>query len=286
MRWLTILVATAAAAVGEGGNFSGTAFDTQTGRTQVISGTLERQEPTGHEKLMSAYDDIIRSSQESVANMRAQSAQWELESQTRELEAQTKLLREMSEKVASQPSTPPTVIVNPIVEYSAPEPSYGGAVETVSAAPSRPVPPSQTMSAETSNRLKAIRIAKYAHCFSERGKALKSDGASVKNAAGSKSSNDEVMKNLLRQYAGEFTDYGWRAEKIDPQTYLVICEVSLDGEKRDLRFKVNTEVESCRYEGGTALAQLYRPMVLIPLDENGKPLGEEEWWKEAEPVQP
>jgi len=54
------------------------------------------REESGHEKLMKAYDNIIQSSQQSIASMRAQSAEWELQRQTQELEEQTRLLRKIA----------------------------------------------------------------------------------------------------------------------------------------------------------------------------------------------
>jgi hypothetical protein len=68
--------------------------------------------------------------------------------------------------------------------------------------------------------------------------------------------NDHLIREWITNYAGEFTDYEWRAEPIDRQTHLVFCEVSLDGQKYDFRFKVNHELRSCRYEGGTAYEKL------------------------------
>jgi hypothetical protein len=269
MRWLTILVATTAAAVGEGGNFSGTAFDTQTGRTQVISGTLERQEPTGHEKLMSAYDDIIRSSQESVANMRAESAQWELESQTRELEAQTKLLREMSEKVASQPSTPPTVIVNTPVESTAPAPIYSVAAEVESVAPSAGISSeaydrfSRRYAQEFERRteqfaeMRAISTAERGRSFGRKGQPPVSERMVVsKFLSSDKNSNEQLIKAAIQNYKGSVTNYGWRGQRIDEQTFLVFCEVSLDVRMHDFRFEVNPKLETCMYVGGTGFDEL------------------------------
>ena len=54
------------------------------------------REPSSHEKLMKAYDNIIQSSQQSIASMRAQSAEWELQRQTQELQEQTRLLRKIA----------------------------------------------------------------------------------------------------------------------------------------------------------------------------------------------
>jgi hypothetical protein len=54
------------------------------------------REESGHEKLMKAYDNIIQSSQQSIASMRAQSAEWELQRQTQELQEQTRLLRKIA----------------------------------------------------------------------------------------------------------------------------------------------------------------------------------------------
>jgi hypothetical protein len=269
MRWLKILAATTTAALGEGGNFSGTAFDAQSGRTQVISGTLERQEPTGHEKLMSTYDDIIRSSQESVANMRAQSAQWELESQTRELEAQTNLLREMSEKVVSQASTPPTVIVNTPVESTASAPIYSvaAAVETVEPSVERGsgldtayilwlLAESKRQSEESATII-PIEIAKSGRSFGRRGRLPTGERMVVSDFHSSdKNSNEQLIKAAIQYYKGSVTNYRWRGQRVDEQTFLVICEVSLDGRMHDFRFEVNPKLETCMYVGGTGFDKL------------------------------
>ena len=71
--------------------------------------------------------------------------------------------------------------------------------------------------------------------------------------------NEIVTERLLASYDGDFTGYKWRSEEIDPQTYLVFCEMILDGREHDFKFKVNTEVGTCRYEGGTALGKLAPP---------------------------
>ena len=68
--------------------------------------------------------------------------------------------------------------------------------------------------------------------------------------------NEYQIKEWISNYAGEFTDYKWRAERIDTQTRLVVCEVSLDGTRHDFKFRVNPELGTCRYEGGTALEKL------------------------------
>jgi hypothetical protein len=65
-------------------------------QTYVAPVVTIREEPSGHDKLMKAYDNIIQSSQQSIASMRAQSAEWELQRQTQELEEQTRLLRKIA----------------------------------------------------------------------------------------------------------------------------------------------------------------------------------------------
>jgi hypothetical protein len=71
--------------------------------------------------------------------------------------------------------------------------------------------------------------------------------------------NEIVTERLLASYDGDFTGYKWRSEEVDPQTYLVFCEMTLDGKMHDFKFKVNTAIGSCRYEGGTALPKLAPP---------------------------
>ena len=55
MRWLILWTATVVTAFGQGGNFSGTAFDLETGRTQVISGNVSAPDQA-HRERMERYD--------------------------------------------------------------------------------------------------------------------------------------------------------------------------------------------------------------------------------------
>ena len=95
--------------------------------------------------------------------------------------------------------------------------------------------------------------------------------------------NDDFIEGLLQGYEGSFTDYKWTTKKVDTQTYLVSCNVSLDGETHDFQFKVNSAVGSCRYEGGTALAKLAPPQPKskrTPLENNkaAPPNESSNWW--------
>jgi hypothetical protein len=99
----------------------------------------------------------------------------------------------------------------------------------------------------------AVLIAKICQNFS--GFGTKPVKGAVSGAVEGDSNND-LIKKWISNYSGEFTDYTWRAEPIDTQTFLVVCEITLDGEEYDFKFQVNTELETCRYEGGTAYEKL------------------------------
>jgi len=165
----------------------------------------------------------------SIANMRQES---EMRQQTRELREQTELLRNMSKEErggSSSSYVPPPIIVAP--------PSY---VAPTAAAPAVQIN-------------EAVRQARFAMSF---------DADTVRRVKSSSTdyvSNEIITKRLVAAYKGHFTGYEWRSEKVDPQTDFVFCEVLLDGEKYDFKFKVNTAIGSCRYEGGTALAKLAPP---------------------------
>jgi hypothetical protein len=228
MRWWIAWMATVTTCFGQGGNFSGTAFDLQTGRTQVISGTIEQEQPSAHEKLMQTYRGITESSRQSTAEMQAQGARWELENQTRELEKQTRILQGLT---GSQP---------PASRGYVPRSTYAQ-------------PPDLA-------KMQVMILAQRAKSFSPvtrqpRVRQLSQrEGHEYKET--STPTNETFIKNLLQGYEGTFTDYAWTMEKKDEQTYLVSCNVSLDGELHGFKFRVNTQVGSCRYEGGTALEKL------------------------------
>ena len=155
-----------------------------------------------------------------------------MRNQTRELREQTELLRNMSKEESGGSSSsyvPPPRIV----------------------APSSYVAPTAAAPAVQINE--AVRQARFAMSF---------DADTVRRVKSSSTdyvSNEIITKRLVAAYKGDFTDYEWRSEKVDPQTDFVFCEVLLDGEKYDFKFKVNTAIGSCRYEGGTALAKLAPP---------------------------
>jgi hypothetical protein len=165
----------------------------------------------------------------SIATMRQES---EMRRQTREMREQTRLLEAMA-----QEKSRPTVGYVPL---ASPDKS-----------PVVPLPPAGGYAIAAKD---PILIAKFAQNFDPKTRRPikpKFEGFSMQL-----SSNEQFTKGLVGNYAGDFTDYRWRQEKTDSQTYLVICEASLDGNTYDFRFKVNTEIGSCRYEGGTALEKL------------------------------
>jgi hypothetical protein len=107
------------------------------------------------------------------------------------------------------------------------------------------------------NKSVAINIAKTLRNFSGFRKQPLSGVVTAKDEeVADEDTNDYLIREWITNYAGEFTDYEWRAEAIDKQTQLVFCEVSLDGQKYDFKFKVNHELWTCRYEGGTAYEKL------------------------------
>ena len=228
MRWLILWTATAATALGQGGNFSGTAFDLDTGRTQVISGSINDPD-RGHNERMSRLRQMNAELETSIATMRQES---EMRRQTREMREQTRLLEAMAqEKSRSTGGYAP--LASPEKSAVVPMPPAGG----------------YAIAAQD-----PILIAKFAQNFDPKTRRPikpKFEGFSMQL-----SSNEQFTKGLVGNYAGDFTDYRWREEKIDSQTYLVVCEATLDGNVYDFRFKVNTEIGSCRYEGGTALEKL------------------------------
>jgi hypothetical protein len=110
---------------------------------------------------------------------------------------------------------------------------------------------------EDLNKRTAISIAKTLRNFSGFRKQPLSGVVTAKDEeVADEDTNDYLIREWITNYAGEFTDYVWRAEPIDKQTQLVFCEVSLDGQKHDFKFKVNHELWTCRYEGGTAYEKL------------------------------
>lgn len=106
---------------------------------------------------------------------------------------------------------------------------------------------------EVSKRTSALRIAQNRQNFS--GLRMKPVSGVVSDPV-EEDSNSQLITEWIKNYAGEFSDYGWLSEPIDAQTFLVVCEVSLDGEKHDFKFQVNTELMTCRYKGGTAYEKL------------------------------
>ena len=228
-------------AFGQGGNFSGTAFDLDTGRTQVISGNVSDPNQA-HRERMANYD---RSIAETSASINAMRQEGEMQQQTCELRKQTELLRNMSKEGSGGSSS-----------------SY---VPLTSSVP-------QESKEERAARQKIFLDDEYIRATGLAQKAKSFDAKTKKPLARQLSSeegsdyencdvpnNSDFIKSLLQIYGGHFTDYKWTVEKVDKQTYLAKCQVTLDGEQNDFRFRVNPLVGTCRYEGGTALGKLAPP---------------------------
>lgn len=243
------------------GSFSGTTYDLDSGRINVINGTYTAPKPSVRDETIANYRRMNAELEQSINHQREMS---ELSRQTREMREQTRLLEKMAQdKSRSTASHAPLAPSEKLSKAPLPRPG------SYAIGPQDP-----------------LLIARFAQNFdpqTDRPIKQRFEGFS-----GQLSSNEQFTKRLVGNYAGEFTDYRWRQEKIDSQTYLVVCEASLDGKVYDFRFKVNTEIGSCRYEGGSALEKLApapasKQAPSPPQPVSGKPTsvsGGKEWWKE------
>jgi hypothetical protein len=112
---------------------------------------------------------------------------------------------------------------------------------------------------ERGEETRATYVAQRARTFGRNGQAPKLEPIPAGMAEFStmdKNSNEQLIKAAVQTYKGGVTNYRWRAERIDDQTHIVICEVALDGRNHDFRFEVNSELETCMYLGGSAFDKL------------------------------
>jgi hypothetical protein len=202
----------------------------------------------------------------SLANSRQEE---QMARQTRELREQTELLRNMSKEERggfSSSYVPPPILV----------------------APSSYVPPTSRMpqeskeeraanfkaQQETSQKNDAITSAKGARSFNAGNKQPRERQLSANESPEigdlNSPTNEKLIEGLLQEYKGNFTDYAWTADRIDKQTFVATCSVSLDGMPHDFKFRVNNAARTCRYEGGTALSKLAPPRKIkfVPVEEN------------------
>ena len=253
MRWLIIFALTVDTSFGQDGNFSGTVFDLQTGRSQVINGTVDvpPQEETTLQRLRRMNAELAESNARLDADLAANRQLYEMREQTR-------LLEKISKGTASGSSasyvTPSTYAPAPVSSYIS-TPSSSKPKETKEERAAR-----EKRFLEDGRRDQAMRLAQDAKSFGGSSKRPRERQLSAKEGTeyGQLSSpdNEEFIQELLQGYQGSFTDYKWTVEKIDEQTYIVKCQVTLDGEQNEFRFRVNPLVGTCRYEGGTALTKL------------------------------
>jgi len=225
----------------QSGNFNGTIVDLDSGRIQTFQGqTIDRDRD--HRERMANYDRMIAETSASIDAMRQEG---EMQQQTYELRKQTELLRNMSKEGSGGSSS-----------------SY---VPLTSSVP-------QESKEERAARQKIFLDDEYIRATGLAQKAKSFDAKTKKPLARQLSSeegsdyenrnvpnNSDFIKSLLQIYGGHFTDYKWTVEKVDKQTYIAKCQVTLDGEQNDFRFRVNPLVGTCRYEGGTALGKLAPP---------------------------
>jgi len=92
MKKLLLLLTLATNIQAQDGSFSGTVFDLDSGRIQVIRGEVE-QPYQPYQPQIDAYRRIIADTQASIDRMRAES---EARAQLRELREQTELLRKIA----------------------------------------------------------------------------------------------------------------------------------------------------------------------------------------------
>ena len=236
-----------------GQQFNGTIVDLDSGGIQTFQGqTIDRDRD--HRERMANYERI---SAEMSASINAKRQEGEMRNQTRELREQTELLRNMSEERSGESSTsyvPPPIIVAP--SSSVPPRPYGDHVARGSRA-SEDFFESQAL--HFAQRAKSFHAASKQPRDRQLSASESPSGARVDNPT-----NDTFIEGLLQGYEGGFTDYKWTLQRVDSQTYLVTCSVSLDGETHDFQFRVNSVVGSCRYVGGTALSKLNSPKTFTP----------------------
>jgi hypothetical protein len=93
MKYLTLLVVGASVSYGQ--QFNGTVFDLDTGRIQVINGSMSEDDSISamRQRTIDGYRRMNAELEVSIANMRAEA---EMASQTRELREQTELLRKIA----------------------------------------------------------------------------------------------------------------------------------------------------------------------------------------------
>jgi hypothetical protein len=201
------------------------------------------------------------------------SAEISANNQLYELQKQTRMLEKLSEgapSVSSANYIPPSTYMPPPATYNAPKSS---AEEDAAW---------QKKLRDDALRSEVMGLAKNAKSFDERSKRPRGRQLSYKEGGerGQLTSpdNEEFIKGLLQGYQGRFTDYHWIMEKVDEQTYIVKCHVSLGGEASDFQFRVNLSAGTCRYEGGTALDKLSPPI------EWSKEAETSETWGENDPV--
>jgi hypothetical protein len=263
MRWLILWTAmvTTATCLGQSWN----------------SGDRNRE----HEERMESYDRMNADLSASIDSMRQE---YEMRQQTRELREQTELLRNMSEERSGGSSTsyvPPPIIVAP--------PSYVPPTSSVPQESKEERAAREKRFLDNGRINQAMELAQKSKSFDAKTKKPLARQLSSKEGSDYENrdvpNNSDFIKSLLQSYGGHFTDYKWTVEKVDEQTYIAKCQVTLDGEQNEFRFRVNPLVGTCRYEGGTALDKISPPRKFIPLDENGKPLGGDEWAKEVKPIE-
>jgi hypothetical protein len=92
-KYLALLIVGASVSYGQ--QFSGTVFDLDTGRIQVINGAISEDNSVAamRQRTIEGYRRMNAELEVSIANMRAEA---EMASQTRELREQTELLRKIA----------------------------------------------------------------------------------------------------------------------------------------------------------------------------------------------
>ena len=93
MKYLVLLIIGASVSYGQ--QFNGTVFDLDTGRIQVINGSISPDDSVAamRQRTIDGYRRMNAELEVSIANMRAEA---EMASQTRELREQTELLRKIA----------------------------------------------------------------------------------------------------------------------------------------------------------------------------------------------
>lgn len=93
MKYLAILAVGVSVSYGQ--QFNGTVFDLDTGRIQVINGTVSPDDSVAamRQRTIEGYQRMNAELEVSIANMRAEA---EMARQTRELREQTELLRKIA----------------------------------------------------------------------------------------------------------------------------------------------------------------------------------------------